>query len=126
MSGSNVSIEQLAGEIERLTREYTDEVTDEVYDAVFDAADEAKAELRKTSPERTKRYKRGWYVRKTRGANFARAIVHNREYRLVHLLEKGHAKRGGGRVAAIPHVKPAEDAANERLVKRVTKAIGGP
>ena len=120
-----VSIEQLADQIESLMREYTTDVVDEVYDAVFDAADEAKDELKETSPERTKRYKRGWSVRRTRGANFVQAIVHNREYRLVHLLEKGHAKRGGGRVAAIPHVKPAEDAANARLIKRVAKAVGG-
>lgn len=32
--------------------------------------------------------------------------IHDTKYSLVHLLEKGHQKRGGGRVAAIKHVEP--------------------
>lgn len=42
---------------------------------------------------------------------------------LVHLLEKGHAKVGGGRVAAIPHVAPVADDMFDELEDAIAKAI---
>ena len=76
------------------------------------ALDETKKELAKsavkqlkaTSPKRTGRYASGW-TRKKKGNAI---IVHNKQYQLTHLLEKGHAKRGGGRVAARVHIAPVE------------------
>ena len=42
---------------------------------------------------------------------------------LAHLLEHGHAKRGGGRVRAIPHIAPAEQTGIEELEKEIAKAL---
>lgn len=46
-------------------------------------------------------------------------------YQLTHLLEHGHAKRGGGRVPAKPHIAAAEQAGIEQLEKEIQKALEG-
>ena len=51
-------------------------------------------------------------------------VVHSpTDYQLTHLLEKGHAKRGGGRVKARVHIAPAEKAGIEKLKTEVEKGI---
>ena len=51
-------------------------------------------------------------------------VVHSKtRYRITHLLENGHAKRGGGRVAAKPHIAPAEKVGEEQLVKEVMRKL---
>ena len=38
---------------------------------------------------------------------------------------KGHAKRGGGRTKAVPHIAPAEESAVKELESDIRKALGG-
>jgi hypothetical protein len=55
-----------------------------------------------------------------------RWIIHNKtDYRKTHLLEHGHAKKNGGRVAAQIHIGPAEDRAIVDFIDRVERAIRG-
>lgn len=50
-------------------------------------------------------------------------VYSKNRYQLAHLLEKGHAKRGGGRVAGRPHIAPAEQAGIEQLQSLIEKAL---
>lgn len=106
-------------------REYAGAVSADVKAAVKLTARETAGELRKTSPKATGRYAKGWKMRTSfENGTSARCTVFNAtDYQLTHLLEKGHAKRGGGRVAAIPHIAPAEEKAAQALVKRVKEAV---
>lgn len=78
--------------------------------------------LRKTSPKDTGDYRKGWTVKKTKNGY----TIHNRtRYQLTHLLEKGHAKVGGGRVKAYPHIGEVEDEVIRRYLLEVERVIGG-
>ncbi|MFM9785961.1 hypothetical protein, partial [Streptomyces scabiei] len=51
-------------------------------------------------------------------------IVHNStDFQLTHILEKGHAKKSGGRTQAQPHIIDAERVAIESMEKRTEAAI---
>jgi hypothetical protein len=112
----------LSKEISKALTEYTQEVTEGLEKAKKDIAKDTAKELKKTSPELTGDYRKGWAVKKVGTAQ----VVHNRtDYQLTHLLEKGHAKRGGGRVPAYPHIRPAEQRAIREYVEQVEKVIKG-
>jgi len=48
-----------------------------------------------------------------------------RSVRIFNLLEKGHAKRGGGRVRAFPHIAPAEQAGIRKLEEGIKRGLEG-
>jgi len=116
----NVRIEQLAERIVRAVREYTEEVTDAIDEAVDANATGCLLEIRANSKFKSGNYSKGWKIvrDKRRGVN-KNVIWNPKYYRLVHLLEKGHAKRGGGRVVGKPHVLPAEQKYVEKLQTQI-------
>ena len=99
-----MGVDSLSKEIEKALKEYTEEVEIALDNTKKDLARQGIKELKAKSPVRTGKYAKSW-TRKKRGKKI---ILHNKEYQLTHLLEKGHAKRGGGRVAARVHIAPVE------------------
>lgn len=105
---------------------YSQEVTEQVKKDAKTTAYHAKGKIQKNAPSRSGRYKKNWAVKKAyEDANEVRYVIYNKKptYRLTHLLESGHAKKGGGRVRAYPHIRPAELWAQKEFVNLVKKAV---
>ena len=109
-----VSIDGLRDAVMKGLKEYADLAADDMKDAVKDTAKSVKKDIQSGAPVRTGKYKKSWSVKTvSEDAESIDLVVHSRNrYQIAHLLEHGHAKRGGGRVAARPHIAPAEQAGN--------------
>ena len=93
------------------------------------AADEMKAAVKRAggSVKDTGAYAKSWAVKNVRETSSSiELVVHSRNrYQLAHLLEFGHAKRGGGRVPGKAHIAPAEERAERTLEQEIEKALRG-
>ena len=120
-------IDNLAQEIMEGLKEYADLASDDVKKAVRKAGNEVRKEISVSAPKDTGAYAKSWSVKKTKEtSNSLELTVHSKNrYQLAHLLEHGHAKRGGGRVAARPHIAQAEQGAVETLESEISRALGG-
>jgi hypothetical protein len=120
-----VSIDGLAEAIMHNLQAYTDDVTKGIKNAEDVTAKECKKSLESDSPDgATHKYKKGWKVTVTANTTLEKhTVIHNKEYRLTHLLENGHAIRNGGRTRSFPHIKKNEEAANAAFEKRVREVL---
>lgn len=124
---ANVQIDNLASEVMKGLMEYKDLVTSDMKVAVRKAGRSVKKDIQANAPKKTGAYSKSWKVSTTKETSESLELtVHSpKKYQLAHLLEKGHAKRGGGRTKAIPHIAPAEENAGKQLESDIKKAIGG-
>jgi hypothetical protein len=114
------NVGDLSNLISRELQRYANVLAEDVDTAAGEVADELVDDLKDNSPKLTGDYRKGWRVKNVRG----KRIVYNKtEYRLTHLLEKGHAKVGGGRVPAKVHIRPAEQRAIEEFMNRIEQAV---
>lgn len=123
----SVSAGSLADAIMDSLREYSSLAADEMKEAVREAGNTVRDEIRENAPKDTGIYAKSWTVKKQRETSSSLSLtVHSRNrYQLAHLLEFGHAKRGGGRVSAKPHIADAEAAGIRQLEEDIQKALEG-
>ncbi len=123
----NISIDDLADEVMKGLQEYADVATSDLKKAVRKAGKTVRQEIRDNAPQRTGEYAESWSTEKIKeDANSLQLVVRSKKrYYLAHLLEHGHAKRGGGRVAGKAHIAPAEKKGEEVLDKALKKALKG-
>ena len=97
----------------------------EVQEDMDKVADEVAEKLKNESPKSNRKsggaYASSWVKSKEKG----KIKIHNKEhYRLTHLLERGHAKRNGGRTKAMPHIAPVEQFAIDTVHKKIEERLG--
>ncbi|MCQ6307428.1 MULTISPECIES: HK97 gp10 family phage protein [Bacillus cereus group] len=108
-----------ASEIARELQRYANVVEEELLTAQEEVADVAVNKLKQNSPKKTGAYRKGWRKKKEDNG----VVIHNTQGQLTHLLEKGHAKVGGGRVPAQVHILPVEQYVIEELPRRIERAL---
>lgn len=120
----NIKIDNMATEINRLLQEYSKKCASDTKECVNSVAKKTVARLKQTSPVKTGKYKKGWKKTVIKENSSSLVVsIHDTKYSLVHLLEKGHQKRGGGRVAPIEHVAPAEEMAIAELKQEILSKL---
>lgn len=119
-----VSIDELAVELTQAIAEYTEDVAAAI-EAEVDATSKAIVEdIKANAPRKTGEYARGWTRRKGKQPGSISYTIHNRSKpQLTHLLEHGHAKKGGGRVEGRPHIGPAVDRHIPAMERRIEQII---
>lgn len=127
MADQKVSTGELAETISKELVAYTGEVSEGIKEAVKETAKECKEQIQQNSPVLTGSYRKGWTNKVMfEGEEDIRMTVYNRtDPQLTHLLEHGHAKVKGGRVAGKSHIGPAAQDAEDKLLRKVKVVVKG-
>ena len=121
--GRKISVNQLSEAIIEQLTEYAEVVTEDMKDAVKNAGKTVRKDIEVSAPRDTGIYAKSWAVKTTKESSSALQVtVHSRNsYRIA--LEHGHAKRGGGRVSARPHIAAAEKTGIEQLERDIERSL---
>lgn len=109
---AKTTVETLAADIQAILAESGEEVTSLTKETVKKVGQKGVQALRSNSSifGGSGKYASGWASKVEDSRLGAKAILYNAKVPgLPHLLEHGHAKRGGGRVAGRIHIAPVEE-----------------
>lgn len=126
--GGKVRVDELVSAVMGELDDFGGYVTDTaIKEAVRKTSEEAVKELKSTSPRRSGKYASEWTSDpegRPKRDQYTEIVYNDQRYRLTHLLEKGHRKRGGnGRVEAIPHIGPVEEGLGEKIEKFLREEV---
>jgi len=115
-----INYHDLGSEIVRQIAGACSYASDVVDAAAEETSEDIVKELKATSPKQSGKYRKSWTFKKMGYCSYK---VYSKQYRLTHLLENGHALRGGGRAKSIPHIAPVEREFIDKFRKKVEEAF---
>ncbi len=120
-----VAVGEFANAVMKELDDYAKLVTEDMKKAVKNAGTSVKKEIQANAPKDSGAYAKSWSVKNMKENSHALELtVYSRNrYQLAHLLEFGHAKRGGGRVPGRAHIAPAEEAGIKQLEAEIERCI---
>ena len=126
MANKKVTMEQLPGAIKEILDGYAGEINRFLPEITEEVGKTGVKALRTSAKQKFngKKYAGGWRSVSERNRYGATVTIYNgRLPGLPHLLEHGHAKRGGGRVDGRAHIAPVEDKLITEFEKKVEHDI---
>ena len=104
-----VEEDQFAAALSEILGDIADGADEATFKLVHDAVREGRDEWRRNAKSYGWKYGEHVTYRSLRQKHGVEGHIYSKKPGLPHLLEKGHAKIGGGSTRAFPHVKPAAD-----------------
>lgn len=122
---NNIRIDQLASSIIDGLTEYSNLATNDMKKAVKKAGTTVKKEIQSNAPKMRGTYSKSWSIKNAKEtSNSLEIVIYSKNrYQLAHLLEYGHAKRGGGRTVGKSHISPAETKGINELESEIERSL---
>ena len=126
--------EEFEAAMQQIFKEYGDEAYDIIDRTFNEVGKEGVQMVKRLSPvghRRTGKYKDTWAHTRVNGRLFVREHIHQKStkkfqnWRLVHLLEKGHLARDGSWVKPVkPHVTPTQEWVDQEIMRKLKLRLG--
>lgn len=123
---TKIDINGLANAIAKECAKYTAEIAEGIKAAADETAKELLTNTRADAPVSQGKYKRAMAIKTVHESQYEKRVkwyVKAPHYRKSHLLEKGHAKRNGGRVRGYPHIAGNAENAIQSFEERTKEVI---
>ena len=115
-------IDKLNTAVSKILAEYEGNITKNVAEVTKEIGKKGAQAVKASAmgAVKGKRYASGWTYEAKQTRLSTSVVIYNKSLPgLAHLLEKGHAKVGGGRVDGRPHIAPVE----EELIKDYEEGV---
>lgn len=117
----SVSVSSFGSALSSIIEDFQEVEENQIQRAVRSSGTKCRNGIQSGSPELTGKYAGGWTSKAETELGGYYVVVYNKTSPgLAHLLEKGHANRGGGRTPAYPHIAPAYQEAAADLKRRLS------